>query len=275
MRAVANALGGSGEFDEVWPPVPGWVAAAKSLPGQRAFRDDLPDVGYLFVEGRHRISDLFALESVAADGFERLDRFSGDFGFVRFSDGEAVAVRSCAGRVPLYVHSGRGRIAIGTRLDYFVRFLPERMELDPLVCAIAASGNLYFPDSRTYLSDVSIVARARRVSLRADREPIEAAYWDPRPHSGQDLVASPDHSRRLRELLVATLEEELDPAGANLLTLSGGVDSSSLAALAAGTLGLPVSTLTLLPVTPEAQARERAYVDALAATSRSSGARSS
>jgi asparagine synthetase B (glutamine-hydrolysing) len=51
----------------------------------------------------------------------------------------------------------------------------------------------------------------------------------------------------LRALLIAKLARDLDPDDGNLLSLSGGVDSTALGALAAGIVGRKVWTFSLLP----------------------------
>ncbi len=68
----------------------------------------------------------------------------------------------------------------------------------------------------------------------------------------------------MRSLLIAKLECDLDPTGGNLLTLSGGVDSSSLAALAAGVVGRPVWTWSLLPAREDLLQHELSYIEPLA-----------
>jgi asparagine synthetase B (glutamine-hydrolysing) len=67
----------------------------------------------------------------------------------------------------------------------------------------------------------------------------------------------------LRGVLVETLERDLDPGGRNLLTLSGGVDSTSLGALAAGTLGFGLSSFSLLPSWEPELSQELSYIDPL------------
>lgn len=93
-------------------------------------------------------------------------------------------------------------------------------------------------------------------------------YWEPRPekiHYPTRAVAD-EHARRLREILLEKLQRDLDPSGGNLLTLSGGVDSSSLCALSAGRLGFKVWTWSLIYSKEEhekAYQHELSYIDPL------------
>lgn len=140
--------------------------------------------------------------------------------------------------MPLYVHaSPHGPLAIGTRSDYFVRFL----------------------------HGVSLIERGH--FLRVER--VVAAdggdYWDPRPHEDERLKPDPERPAQLRAILLDTLARDLDSSGGNLLTLSGGVDCSSLGALAAGTLGMPLAALSLLSADRASRTRDERYIDALTA----------
>ena len=132
--------------------------------------------------------------------------------------------------------------------------------LDPLLNAIWTSGSEAAPDHRTFVAGALVAGRGEYVRL-SGALPVFARYWDPR--RGVRPRPAPDHAPRLRSALLRTLERDLDPEGGNLLTLSGGVDSSSIGALAAGVLGREVSTLTTLPVDDGPRARNLRYIDAL------------
>ena len=247
----------SGEFAHVWRPAPGWVAAVAPLPGGTPDDDLVRQHQLAFAEGRDvlleqsgkdpvaRLSEIAELADLHPD---RLASLPGDFGFIRFrADGEATVVRSCGGLVPFYLKAAGERCAIGTRLGDFVRYLPDEPRLDPLVNAIWASSWIMFPDGRTFLDGVTILARGHFARLNGKVQ--TGRYWDPRPkHSPYPTREQErEHAERLRSLLIEKLRRDLDPEDGNLLTLSGGVDSSSLAALAAGLVGREVWTFTALP----------------------------
>jgi len=284
--AIEADLRTAGEFEEVWNPAPGWVAASKAFPG------GLPDdplvraAGLAFAEGRDRVVDGYDAAGRLRAGVggtdtaerlrrvcdlvdsdpESLDRLPGDFTFLRFRhDGGVTAVRSCAGLAPVYLHSSAGVLAIGTRLGDFVRYLPGEPELDPLVNAAWITGYGLFPDDRTFLRGVGILPAGHAAVISARNGVRRLRYWDPRP----DKLEPPtpervgEHAEALREALIAKLTRDLDPDGRNLLTLSGGVDSSSLLCLACGVVGREVMTLSLVPPPGERLDRERSYIDPL------------
>lgn len=136
----------SREFAEVWRPASGWVAAAAPLPGGEPDGSAVRHHQLAFAEGRDMLEN-----QVGKDPDERfreiaeltdlrpesLASLSGDFGFIRFrADGNATVVRSCGGLVPFYLKQAGNRLALSTRLEYFVRYLPDEPGLDPLANAI-------------------------------------------------------------------------------------------------------------------------------------------
>ncbi len=258
---------------EVRQPHPLWICAVFPLPESAPDPPGAKDTGFAFAEGREEIKaglgpgGYHRLTRTVRTHPEALDQFPGDFTFFHFDpQGILTAVRSAGGVVPVYFGRFKGRWVVATRLGLFLRWLSEVPPLDPLVNALWAVGWTGFPEGRTFFQGISVLPRGAFVRLQGHRFRI-GRYWDPRPRRVH-LPRKPDlveHARRFRQILVSTLEKELDPRGRNLLTLSGGVDSSSLLALAAGTLGFSVMTWTLLPPrNAEALVQhERRYLDPL------------
>jgi asparagine synthetase B (glutamine-hydrolysing) len=251
LAAVEADLDGSAEFARVWRPAAGWVAAVAPLPG--AEREEPLLDGLAFAE--HPPSDstgAWNLEPATLDEWldrspERLASLPGDFGFVRFlPNASAFVVRSCGGLVPFYLFEGSGYVAVSTRLGDLARFAPDEPRLDPLVNAAWTAGSLVFPDDRTFLAGVSILGRGHWTRIEGAKRQRSGRYWTPwKRRLGRPRPR--EHAEELRRLLVEKLSRDLDPAGGNLLTWSGGVDSSALGALAAGALGRPLSTVSLVP----------------------------
>lgn len=272
LDTIEHRLATTERFSSVWRPMPGWVAATAPLPGSDTDPQIVIRQGFAFAEGRETIlpNDASMSTSLRQLGMlvdlhpERLSRLPGDFTFIRFQEnGGATVVRSCGGLVPVYVSESNGRVVVGTRLEYVAELLREEPRPDPFSTAVWLTGYTFFPSARTPIEEISLLPRGHYARDLGPSRITFRSYWDPRPHSEAELVPTEEHSRRLRSLLIQTLERDLDPAGNNLLTLSGGVDSSSLGSLAAGVLRRPVSTLTLLPAFPAGRARELAFVDSV------------
>ena len=209
-------------------------------PPRRPFRESEPDGdavrsrGFAFVEGRDRLErgrDLDWLDRVAElcdRSPHRLAELPGDFGFVRFRpDGTALAVRSCGGLVPLYLHRrDGGGVAIGTRLNYFPRLLTDPLPPRPAgQCELGSN-----PDDlhrRAHLRRRGLdPSRASHTELAPRPSAANRHLLGSAPDAGADPRPSPEHPRELRRILIETLSRDLDPEGRNLLMLSGGVDSS-------------------------------------------------
>ncbi|MCJ7670727.1 MAG: asparagine synthase-related protein, partial [Acidimicrobiia bacterium] len=158
-------------------------------------------------------------------------------------------VRSCAGNVPLFVRPERNGVCVTTRLTALWRHVPVAPEIDRLVemTWVAWGGDPFNP--RTIFRDTwavptgHLVRTGPRVPFRAER------YWRVPARSSRlpDADETSAHAERLRELLVATLDRDLAADGLNMLTLSGGADSGSLAVLATRRLQRRVGALSLVP----------------------------
>jgi len=225
--------------------------------------------GLLFAEGHHqvaaRLEELSKIGEANPGDFKRLP---GDFSFIIFgSEGKATVVRSCQGLVPLYFEKqSHGQVTIATRIGDVARYGPQDPVLDPLVTATWTSGWGLFPEGRSHLSGVSILARGHAAVIEPGKRPRIVRYWDPRPERLHKPTAARffEHAERLRDLLLHSLENDLCPDGGNVLSLSGGTDSAALGALAAGVVHRPVWSVSILPEDPPACARDKSYIDALA-----------
>lgn len=268
LGALAADLATSGEFTAVWRPAPGWVAASAPLPGGEPDGPAVRAHGLAFGEGRDGIAgSLERAAALAERAPAALASLPGDVGFIHFAaDGGATVARSCGGLVPFYLHSSGTRLTIATRLGDLARWLPDNPRLDPLGNAVWTTGFGFFPDGRTFLAGARMLERGSFARVAPDGRLTLGRYWDPRP--AQLPRPTPErrreHAERLRALLVAHLTRDLDPTGGNLLTLSGGVDSSALGALAAGTVRRPVWTWSLLPEPEDLFRREMGYIEPLA-----------
>lgn len=272
LEETARLLEAGGRFGTIWRPHPHWVAASAPLPFGEPDGDELRRRGYAFAEGRHRVvgAGAGALErldrvtDLLEEGGGRLASVDGDFGFIHFvPDGSARVVRSCGGLVPFYLWSGRSSAAVATLLTDHARYLPGELRIDPLVHATWISGWGRSPDDRSFLVGVGLLPRGHLATVSPTGPTRRIRYWDPRPDSLPDPTPERgrEHAARLRMLLVDQLSEDFDPGGGNHLSLSGGIDSSSLGALATRTLDLPITTLSLIPEHGPERERELSYIN--------------
>lgn len=276
LDSIEADLSAGGEFTSVWRPALEWVAASQPLPGSESDGEVVRANRLAFAEGRDAVLegsrgqpwDLFREVAEKTDGSpEQLACLPGDFGFARFRNrGSATVVRSCGGLVPFYIGCTRQWIAVATRLGDIVRYSPAEPKLDPLVNAAWTTGHAFFPNGRTFLAGVSILSRGHFAKIEPGHQAVFGSYWNPRTihlkRPSAELAR--EHSCRLRALLIEQLTRDLDPEGGNLLTLSGGVDSASLAALASGAVGRRVWTVSFLPAQQDLFDHEMSFIEPLA-----------
>lgn len=218
-------------------PHPTWVVATDPFPGAPAVAG--------FAEGAGRVGEPTAdITRVAIE-----------------ADGSATIVRSAGGLVPVYLDEHGAELLVTTWMRDMIRFRRREPELDPLVNAIWTTRSGAFPDRRTPIAGVSLLPRGHRMRVDPAGGTRLERWWDARPAT---LTRGPENAHELRAALVETLTRELDPDAESLLTLSGGVDSSAIGALA-GTLGRRIVTASLLPVDPATRARDLGYIEDLAA----------
>ena len=201
-------------------------------------------------EGRERIVDVAAFERELSTGTIDLARQPGDVGAVAVTETSASVLRSPAGLVPWYVHVRDDLVVVSTRLAWFERHLPFEFGVDAFAHAIATDG-ISCIGTRTPLADVDCVpvGHLARVELGSGRPATFVDVWHPeslRPARWSRDDAD-ERGVELRDILLRRLHADLDPAGRNLIGMSGGVDSSSLAALAVRAAGLRLDAFTFLP----------------------------
>lgn len=259
-------------LEQSWPDVAevgGWLLASRPLPRSRALTPECRARNLAFTEGAEQAQrspgGLQGLADAVREGrYERLVSVPGDVGFLWLEDQELVAVRSAAGRVPVYWWSSRGEVIVSSLLTEVARVLDE-VRMDPLLAVLWASGNAMFFDRRTPLLGVRAAHPGEVVRIGASGSASVHRWYDPWP---EDLPRSrrgdvEERAARFGAAVRQTIEDELAPDGGNLLSLSGGVDSSSLAWLAARA-GRPLAALSFIPRADDpALARERSFLDPL------------
>lgn len=260
-------------LEATWPDVAtvgGWLLATRPLPRSRAVPAEARSRGLAFAEGADQATQgPGGLERIAAivreRRYEHLAAVPGDVGFLCFGDDSLTAVRSAAGRVPVYWWADDGDIAVGTLLTEVARLRATELRPDPLVAALWASGQPVFLEHRTPVAGVSAVHPGEVLRFGIDGASSTHRWFDPWPEDlprarRGDFAAK---AQRFGDAIRATVADELAPDGGNLLSLSGGVDSSTLAFLA-HRAGRPLAAVSLVPAAGNpVLARERGFIDPL------------
>lgn len=198
----------------------------------KALRTELQGLGHRF----HSSGDTeVMLRAYLQWGIACLDRFYGMFALAIWDPREQVMhlARDAMGMKPLYLLQSKSGVAFSSEVKAF-KHLPEYSGK-----ANAASLQQYlefgyvFSAEQTMLQGVSKLEPGQRVVLRVGQQPTRVQWFQP---PAPDLNDSRDEAERVEELR-STLEKVVAehlvadvPVG---LLLSGGLDSSLIAALAA------------------------------------------
>lgn len=161
-----------------------------------------------------------------------LDRLRGDFTLVVWSPeaGRTVIARDHLGGRSLVLHSGGGRIAFASEVRELLRLLPRRPGPDPVAMAhwLAISGP---PGDRTLYEGVRRLEPGHFIPL-SDEAGAPQRFWFPERVRPLDL-APDEAAAELRASIVRAVARRCGPDEVSGVMLSGGLDSSSVAGVAA------------------------------------------
>jgi asparagine synthase (glutamine-hydrolysing) len=169
------------------------------------------------------------LAATRAWGNAALDRLRGAFGAAVVRDGELVLMRDHVGLSTLFDHADAERVVAATEAKQVVRGaeIDRRADLDAL--ADIFFGRL--AERRTALRGVERVPRASRVRASRDLSLTVERYWDPERLLETSSLGVPEAGERMLELLEQAVTRSV--TGRDVVSLSGGIDSTTIAALAA------------------------------------------
>lgn len=244
------------------PCPPGWCAAMKTVGGGD------PDTRMpLVLEGWPALNRWGGDEQGgherlrAAAAAKRWGSVPGDVSYVDLQpEGKAALVRAPAARVPIYVDSREG-IRLATRMDLLLALRPEwPWQIDPFIALAWASAHGVYPEGRTPIKGVRLLLNGYATSVDVSREHVASTrYWDPRAVERPVHYDADEHAARLRELVLDSLRTELDPGGRNVLKLSLGTDSCTLAVATKRVLGIDYEAISYLPTNAIDRAQEEGF----------------
>ncbi len=235
----------------VWTREPHWVVGTFPLPGSEPDSAQFIRHGLAFVEGRDRVEEAYGADApervvILTERTSTIAQMPGDFTFAKVDGDTVQLVRSCAGMGHWFTHRGRDFVMAATRLRLFEDVLDLDLPIDELAMITAAT-ECILPWNRTPLADVTVLPPAHNLQLKINRAHPSVRYWDP-----ADIPAATrpcdtgERSGSLRKIVMASLDRELSTTSPNMVTFSGGVDSSVVAALAKR-MGRHVETVSIIP----------------------------
>lgn len=206
------------------------------------------------------------------------ERMRGDFALLVWDEerGEGMLARDQLGARPLFLHEAGGVLRFANEVRYLLALLPRRPGPDPVSVSrwIALSSA---PGRRTLFEGVRRPAPGAMLVLGRDGA-RERRYWSPRFEQPLDLPAAA-LAEPVRAALERAVSRRIARRGATGVTMSGGLDSSSVAALGAALApGRVYACSATFPEHPEAdesglieKLRENLALPAIAAEVRPGG----
>lgn len=156
------------------------------------------------------------------------ERLRGDFAFV-IADGvkrRLIAARDIFGTRPLYFEHKAGRLILASEIEQFLAV--GQHEIDPISIVNYVVDRGYLGD-RTFYEGVQPVPPGKAL-IATEFGCDQVPYWKPDPAIVP--MSSATAADRFREKLAASVERRCGPTENVIVHLSGGLDSSSVAALA-------------------------------------------
>ncbi len=170
------------------------------------------------------------LEAYARWGEKCVDHLIGDFAFVIVDARrkQIFCARDYIGARPLFYSLDHDELHIASDIAGLAN--DRSREFDHRVVASVLAFNTYFPTDRTLLKHVKRLPPGHTLTVRADSHTLER-YWEPRNFSLLKLPSDDDYIESGRELLAQAVSDRLRDTARPSVHLSGGLDSSAVAAL--------------------------------------------
>lgn len=183
-------------------------------------------------------------------GDNALPRLLGDFAFALWDkqNHKLLLARDQMGGRSLYYHRGAGFVAFATTFPALLALPGVPKKVDERVIADLLISNNHHPE-QTFYQDVLRVPTASTAVFDAQDVRINR-YWTPEPKSQIRFASNGDYEEAMREQLDNAVACRLRTQGQVASMMTGGLDSSAVAATAARKLA-PNRLVTLTSVPPE------------------------
>lgn len=248
----------------------GWVLGIKPLPRTAVDEVFLQREGLVVLQGGRTMAastpagahELGTMADRMRHRPHDLGQHVGDFALVLLdANGQCTMVNTPAALPPLYFARDGETVTLASRLDWIAALRPVPAKVDRLPLALWSITTPLHLDGRTIVRGITRMPRSSHLrmdpGIAAKTTDLADAFLG-EPASERSATRK-EVALALRRAVLHSLETELIPDGHNLLSLSGGMDSSALASVVRG-MGRPFKAVSLLSSHPQVRARELIYI---------------
>ncbi len=181
------------------------------------------------------------------EGAACLDRLNGMFAFAIWDRDDKVLflARDRIGKKPLYYyHGGSDRVAFASEIKALLRIPGISGNVEP-TAVVDYLKYLYIPAPKTIFKNIYKLLPGHYMVVQTGCEPSIKEYWDLEFSPQASMVNEDDAASQLLDLITTSTTSRMMadvPLGA---FLSGGIDSSAIVALMAGSSATPVTTCSI------------------------------
>jgi asparagine synthase (glutamine-hydrolysing) len=185
-------------------------------------------------------------------GERAFERILGAFAIIviDLQDGRLICARDHMGLRALHYHRSAGRFAVASVPDalFALSWVPRILNKEKLADNLAGRG---LNPEITYYKDVFRVAPGSAVQVRGQSF-SKHKFWDPRSVADIRLPNDREYVEAFKERLDAAVRARLRSCRPPCATITGGLDSSSIAVVAADILAATGNRLSTFTAVPEA-----------------------
>ncbi|MDQ7834248.1 MAG: asparagine synthase (glutamine-hydrolyzing) [Humidesulfovibrio sp.] len=181
-------------------------------------------------------------------GIDCLDRFEGMWSFAIF-DGRTrtlILSRDRFAEKPMYVLSAPGEIYFGSEVKFLQSLSAKRLtpNISKLIRFMVSGYKTIYKCDASFFAEVHELPYASTMTVQADREPVLRRYWRPTYHPR--AMTLQEAIEGTRERLIESVRLRLRADVPLACCLSGGVDSSAIASIAAKIFQYDVETFSII-----------------------------
>jgi len=197
----------------------------------RELRKELESLGYNFFSN----SDTeVVVHSYEEWGIDCINKFNGMFAFALWDKGKKnlFLVRDRYGIKPLYIWQNKNVLLFGSEIKAFLKHPDFKVELDKEVLLEYFTFQNTFT-YKTLFKGVSLIPPGCYMNISSDAKPKILRYWDFHFDEENELKDESEYVNELTHLFNQAVSRQLIGDVEVGYYLSGGIDSSSIAAVAA------------------------------------------